>query len=186
MSVVTRIHLIIAMLALLLGGALHASQPPLPPRPNISEYQDQEEFVKDILVWEKLRVTLTAPAEKKASSEPSSKNSRPSYAEDWHHVVGPEDLDTALKNAQGYEQPHYTAQHRFNRTTHVSFPLQHLRSEEMAKKAAEGNPDIATSALQTEIEVLPGRIIGQLDQLQLFTVKEHAPDQAFTSNSLTN
>lgn len=102
----------------------------LGPRPDISDYQQRDDFVRDVLAWEKRRATLS---EQLANGTlPDSEGN--SQDHDWHHVSGPEDLDTALRNAEGYVQPHYQQPYRFDRTTHISFPLKRLPSEQLANK----------------------------------------------------
>jgi hypothetical protein len=110
----------------------------LPPRPKIEHYQDRDAFVADILRWQRERDALSAraargelpplPADSGAEHDPA----------DWHTITGPEDLETAVRNAYGYEQPHYAEPLRFNRTTHISFPLESLPSEAMADKVIDG------------------------------------------------
>src|SRR5690606_7970122 len=129
---------------LLLIGAAGANAQQLPPRPQISDYEDQAAFVADVLAWEKLRDQLAnSPA---PEPEPSS------APHDWHHVTGPEDLETAIMNAEGYEQPVYREQLRFNRTTHISFPLPKLDSREMAEKAAAAEAAALKEGLLNEAE----------------------------------
>lgn len=113
----------------------------LPPRPKIENYQDRDAFVADILRWQRERDQLSAraargelpplPADSAAEHDPT----------DWHTITGPEDLETAVRNASGYEQPEYQEPLRFNRTTHISFPLEKLPAEAMADKAVDGALD---------------------------------------------
>lgn len=113
----------------------------LPPRPKMEDYQDRDAFVADILRWQRERDQLSAraargelpplPADSAAEHDPA----------DWHTITGPEDLDTAVKNASGYQQPEYEEPLRFNRTTHISFPLEKLPAEAMADKAVDGALD---------------------------------------------
>ena len=109
------------------------------PRPNIEHYDNRDEFVRDILAWERRREELESAwlSGKLNLSEPDESD----LAHDWHHVTGPEDLETAIQNAEGYEQPHYLEQFRFNRTTHVSFPLDPLAPEQMASRRVEPPAD---------------------------------------------
>lgn len=110
----------------------------LPPRPKMEDYQDRDAFVADILRWQRERDQLSAraargelpplPADSAAEHDPA----------DWHTITGPEDLETAVRNASGYQQPEYEEPLRFNRTTHISFPLEKLPAETMADKAVNG------------------------------------------------
>ena len=122
------------------------------PRPDIHSYQRQDQFVTDLLAWQARREQLKKRLEKGESLSGSAAENE----HDWHHVTGPEDLDTAISNAKGYQQPRYRELRRFDRTTHISFPLDPLEQEQLADKAlsAENLPqptleeDIPESILQ--------------------------------------
>lgn len=103
----------------------------LGPRPDIHDYPRQDQFVTDLLAWQQRKSRLVEKLARGESISPP----RPSTPRDWHHVTGPEDLDTAVRNARGYEQPHYREPIRFNRTTHISFPLAPLPGQQLADKA---------------------------------------------------
>lgn len=152
---------LIALLLLTSTTAIQAQQ--LPPRPQISDYEDQTAFVADVLAWEKLRDHL--------ASNPAPEPEQAETAHDWHHVTGPEDLDTAIMNAEGYEQPVYREQLRFNRTTHISFPLPKLDSREMAEKAAAAEAAALKEGLLNEAELLSEYLHEQLDQLRALTAR---------------
>tara|TARA_R110002073_G_scaffold84612_3_gene201657 strand:+ start:129975 stop:130529 length:555 start_codon:yes stop_codon:yes gene_type:complete len=164
----------IAVLLLLLSVALSAqSQPaPLPPaeapspRPEISEYEDERQFVIDVLAWEKQQAEIAAaniaPPDMSITNDPH----------DWHHVTGPESLSVAIENADGYVQPNYKETYRFNRTTHISFPLPKLISTEMAEEAATGSATQLDEELLTQMEKLPEQVVDQINQLQAFSAQE--------------
>lgn len=129
----------------LTGQADRASVRPedyLPPRPQLSEYQDENAFVADMLAWQRARAGVIERIERGELPPPA-----PSHRQDndWHHVTGPEDIDQAVNNARGYQQPRYREKRRFNRTTHLSFPLPPLPVEQMADEGVdltpEGTPD---------------------------------------------
>lgn len=145
-----------ASIALLItaGTALAASLAPadedilrkaLGPRPEIRNYSQQDQFVTDLLAWKARRKELTDKLLQGKDILPP----RPEQPDDWHHVTGPEDLDTALQNAEGYQQPNYKEPLRYDRTTHLSFPLPPLGKQQLAKERLEpvrpplkaGNPD---------------------------------------------
>lgn len=68
----------------------------------------------------------------------------------WHTVTGPENLDQAVRNAWGYQQPEYEEPLRFDRTTHISFPLPALPGSAMSEHTIEGSitrDDINTDGL---------------------------------------
>ncbi len=112
-------------------GQQQALEQALGPRPDIQNYRRQDQFVTDLLAWQQRKTRLTARLSRGESITPP----RPSTPNDWHHVTGPEDLDTAVRNAHGYVQPTYREPIRFNRTTHVSFPLAPLPGQQLADKA---------------------------------------------------
>lgn len=112
-------------------GQQQALEQALGPRPDIQNYRRQDQFVTDLLAWQQRKTRLTARLSRGESITPP----RPSTPKDWHHVTGPEDLDTAVRNAHGYVQPTYREPIRFNRTTHVSFPLAPLPGQQLADKA---------------------------------------------------
>ncbi|MDF1782424.1 MAG: hypothetical protein P1U67_14115 [Alcanivoracaceae bacterium] len=173
-----------AFVAIMLAGAVtlptFASSASISRRPQISDYDDQSKFVADVLAWEQQqRLAAASPAEKNAANK--SKNN----PHDWHHVTGPENLDTAVHNAEGYVQPNYQEQRRFNRTTHISFPLQKLEVEEMAKETAPAPPAAPEVSRLSEMEKLPEHVLEQLDQLQLFTAQEAAAPTFLQSSAMT-
>ena len=147
-------------LALAEGGYLTGW---LPPRPKMENYQDRDAFVADILRWQRERDELSAraargelpplPADSGAEHDPA----------DWHTITGPEDLDTAVRNAHGYEQPHYAEPLRFNRTTHISFPLESLPSEAMADKVIDGVLDESHAGKRSG--ELTGTLLEDLDEI---------------------
>ena len=162
--------LFLTTLLLAMPGPQALADNGLPPRPDIADYEDQNRFVADVLAWEKqVKARRTNPT--------PAPESRPAGEHDWHHITGPEDLDVALRNAHGYEQPHYKEPLRYNRTTHISFPLQHLGFDEMASQTAAGDARTPQARPLSEMETLPAHLIEQLDRLQLFSARETQPDQ---------
>ena len=86
---------------------------------------------------------------------------------DWHIVTGPEDLDQAVSNARGYQQPAYEEPVRFDRSTHISFPLAPLPGESMARQAIDGALDVATEPGDKSV-ALPAEVIeGSPDNLSV-------------------
>ena len=134
----------------------------LGPRPDIDAYSNRDDFVRDVLAWEKHRQQLEQAWRNGAlsleigSGEPGG--------HDWHEVTGPEDLDTAVRNASGYQQPHYREPYRFNRTTHISFPLDPLAPDQMATRVVE-----SPGQLTEDPEEVTAR---QLAEQELVTVDE--------------
>ena len=152
----TTIMLISAMALALSGQALAAqgvesSQDALAralgPRPEIRDYTRQDRFVTDLLAWQRHKSELEAKLARGESIAPPAPAPQPN----WHHVTGPEDLDTALHNAQGYKQPNYQEPIRYDRTTHLSFPLPPLPQQQLSEKALTGEPPASADPGKEEI-----------------------------------
>ena len=152
----TTIMLISAMALALSGQALAAqgvesSQDALAralgPRPEIRDYTRQDRFVTDLLAWQRHKSELEAKLARGESIAPPAPAPQPN----WHHVTGPEDLDTALHNAQGYKQPNYQEPIRYDRTTHLSFLLPPLPQQQLSEKALTGEPPASADPGKEEI-----------------------------------
>ena len=152
----TTIMLISAMALALSGQALAAPGVESPqdalaralgPRPEIRDYTRQDRFVTDLLAWQRHKSELEAKLARGESIAPPAPAPQPN----WHHVTGPEDLDTALHNAQGYKQPNYQEPIRYDRTTHLSFPLPPLPQQQLSEKALTGEPPASADPGKEEI-----------------------------------
>ncbi|MDX1804571.1 MAG: hypothetical protein R3292_10855 [Alcanivorax sp.] len=160
----------LALLMLALGaGIAHASDADqlarvMGPRPDIHDYTSQDQFVQDLLAWKARRAELKR---KLAHGERIAPPLPPKHY-DWHHITGPEDLDTALKNAKGYVAPHYKAKKRYNRTTHLSFPLPHLSGGQMASESISGALEKVPQkpAKQDESGLIPEKLLEDTEQIQ--------------------
>ncbi|MZR63462.1 hypothetical protein [Alcanivorax sp. DP30] len=131
----------------------------LGPRPEIRNYSQQDQFVTDLLAWKSRRKTLTRKLLKGEAILPPA----PEQPGNWHHVTGPEDLDTALQNARGYQQPNYKEPRRYDRTTHLSFPLPPLGKQQLAKERLEPvRPPLKTNNPDNNLEP----ILEEASQLQ--------------------
>lgn len=107
-----------------------ASQP-LRERPQLEDYTDTDRFIADVLAWERQKRDLQQAASNEQFRQPPE-------TDDWHNVTGPEELDEALRKAYGYRQPQYKEKYRYNRTTHLSFPLEKLESRQLSSQAITG------------------------------------------------
>lgn len=119
------------------------------PRPRIEDYQNREAFVADVLAWQKDRNDIIELARQGALPEITEQSV--AEAHDWHTVTGPEDLNTAVMNASGYQQPVYKERRRFNRTTHISFPLPPLPVESLSASAVNDSLGKPPATLETEL-----------------------------------
>lgn len=152
----TPIMLISVMMLALNGQALGAQEVESPQealaralgaRPEIRDYTRQDRFVTDLLAWQRHKSELEA---KLARGEPIAPPA-PAPQPNWHHVTGPEDLDTALHNAQGYKQPNYQEPIRYDRTTHLSFPLPPLPQQQLSEKVLTGERPVPADPAKEEI-----------------------------------
>ena len=152
----TFIMLISVMMLALNGQALAAQDVGSPqealaralgPRPEILDYTRQDRFVTDLLAWQRHKSELEAKLARGESIAPPAPAPQPN----WHHVTGPEDLDTALHNAQGYKQPNYQEPIRYDRTTHLSFPLPPLPQQQLSEKALIGERPVPADPAKEEI-----------------------------------
>ncbi|MQX52864.1 hypothetical protein [Alcanivorax sediminis] len=131
----------------------------LGPRPEIRNYSQQDQFVTDLLAWKARRESLTEKLRAGEDILPP----QPEKPDDWHHVTGPEDLDTALQNAEGYQQPRYKEARRYDRTTHISFPLPPLGKQQLAKERLE---PVRPPLRAITNETVPAPLLDETSQLQ--------------------
>lgn len=169
------------LLALLLIplAALAADSPTLdnrlPPRPSIDDYQERAGFIADILAWKRQRDALAAKAAR-GELPPLSEGSEAHHdPDDWHHITGPEDLDTAIRNAHGYVQPEYQEPLRFNRTTHISFPLEKLPADSLASEVVDDALGVTPQHPTIADQQLPQRLLDELDDLNDLTRIQRQP-----------
>lgn len=149
---IQRMHIAFMLVvpALLFAGMSHADSGQVPEeRPTLENYDDPDRFITDVLAWEKHQ--RQNKTQKKQKSQKGHTSSEP---EDWHDITGPETLEGALRKARGYTPPDYKAQYRFNRTTHLSFPLPRLEGEQMSGQAITGGLREQTLE-QRSLEPLP-------------------------------
>ncbi|MBZ2190227.1 hypothetical protein K8B33_14045 [Alcanivorax sp. JB21] len=151
-------------LTLLLGGLLLMTSATASDRPVMSDYDDPQAFVADMLAWRNAGTSArgstdqgspdqNAPADDAAQASALGEGMKP-----WHRVTGPEDLEQAVSNADGYEQPHYQEPRRFERTTHISFPLPPLPADHMAREALTGDPALASDIEYSAVSI-PERLL---------------------------
>ncbi|WP_290516732.1 hypothetical protein [Alcanivorax sp.] len=164
----TPIMLISAMMLALNGQALGAQDVESPQealaralgaRPEIRDYTRQDRFVTDLLAWQRHKSELEAKLARGESIAPPAPAPQPN----WHHVTGPEDLDTALHNAQGYKQPNYQEPIRYDRTTHLSFPLPPLPQQQLSEKVLTGERPVPADPAKEEI---PEELLEENTRLQ--------------------
>ena len=143
--------LLLSGLLIMLAGTVMADG-----RPVMSEYDDAQAFVADMLAWRRsaLPDQATGAADAGTPQTPAlGEGMKP-----WHRVTGPEDLEQAVNNAHGYEQPRYREPRRFERTTHISFPLPPLPADSMAREALPSDPATAHGVEHSAISI-PERLL---------------------------
>lgn len=115
-------------------------------RPRLERFASYDEFLKAMVAWEARQTSAppaaTAPAAAqpvaKAPStrpipvpegvDPTSETAPPPLA-----ITGPEDLEVAVELAKDITHPDYTAPIRYNRSTHISFPLPSIDGSDMSQ-----------------------------------------------------
>jgi hypothetical protein len=65
--------------------------------------------------------------------DPTSETAPPPLA-----ITGPEDLEVAVELAKDITHPDYTAPIRYNRSTHISFPLPSIDGSDMSQASIPG------------------------------------------------
>lgn len=120
-------------------------------RPRLEHFASYDEFLKAMVTWEARQTSappaVTAPAAAqpvaKAPStrpipvpegvDPTSETAPPPLA-----ITGPEDLEVAVELAKDITHPDYTAPIRYNRSTHISFPLPSIDGSDMSQASIPG------------------------------------------------
>ena len=156
----TTFALFLAML--LVGDSGHAgSDRAQKERPQLDQYENPDRFVADVLAWERRQ-------RQRQKHKPQEKQGRTNTPDstDWHDITGPETLEGALQKARGYTPPDYEARYRFNRTTHLSFPLPRLEGEQMSGQAITGG---------LREETVKGRSLEPLPEMRM--ILEEASDE---------
>jgi len=137
----------------------------LPARPKIENYQDRAAFVADILIWQRERDALAARAARGELPPLPAESGAEHDPDDWHTITGPEDLETAVRNASGYQQPNYVEPLRFNRTTHISFPLESLAAEDMATEVIDGALEKAAQSKEQPANAMTEILLEELEEV---------------------
>jgi hypothetical protein len=146
--------LMLAVTALIFVSApLHAATDEQ--RPRLEHFASYEAFMKAMMAWEARPATppaptaappataaatsvakqpTTRPVPLPAGMDPTSEAAPPPLA-----ITGPEDLDTAVELAKDISHPDYTARIRYNRSTHLSFPLPSIDGNDMSQASIENS-----------------------------------------------
>ncbi|HCT39634.1 MAG TPA: hypothetical protein DF427_00330 [Moraxellaceae bacterium] len=134
----------LAIVALAIGSApLHAISDE-EGRPRLDQFSSYDAFMKAMVAWESRparphaikaqtaaatpRLPSTRPIPVPEGIDPTSESAPPPLA-----ITGPEDLDTAVELAKDISHPDYTAPVRYNRSTHISFPLPSIDGSDMSQ-----------------------------------------------------
>lgn len=159
--------LVLAVTALtFMSAPLHASSDDK--RPRLEQFSSYDEFMKAMVAWESRPPAVTAATAKPAAApqpakepstrpiplpegvDPTSETAPPPLA-----ITGPEDLETAVELAKDITHPDYKARIRYNRTTHLSFPLQSIDGSDMSQASVENALMVDKSTLDNDT-TLPG------------------------------
>ncbi|MFN3586576.1 MAG: hypothetical protein ACK4UT_03645 [Moraxellaceae bacterium] len=141
------LFILLACTALSLGfnPVLAAAEPEK--RPRLEEYPSTTAWLQALQAYDRRRepalATATPAKETPATSplplplpegmDPASEAAPPPLL-----ITGPEDLERAVELARDIHHPEYEQPIRYNRTTHLSFPLRTIESQDMSQ-AGIGN-----------------------------------------------
>lgn len=141
------LFILLACTALSLGfnPVLAAAEPEK--RPRLEEYPSTTAWLQALQAYDRRRepapATATPAKEAPATSplplplpegmDPASEAAPPPLL-----ITGPEDLERAVELARDIHHPEYEQPIRYNRTTHLSFPLRTIESQDMSQ-AGIGN-----------------------------------------------
>jgi hypothetical protein len=138
-----------ATLLTFVSAPLHASSDDS--RPRLDQFSSYDAFMQAMASWEARPIsrpmTASTPAATPTANapttrpiplpegmDPASEKAPPPLA-----ITGPEDLETAVELAKDISHPNYTARIRYNRTTHLSFPLQSIDGSDMSQTSIENS-----------------------------------------------
>ncbi len=121
-------------------------------RPRLERYASYDAFLKAMVAWESRQGSITAPAASIPASAPvadSTPSTRPiplpegvdpasETAPPPLAITGPEDLEVAVELAKDISHPDYKAPIRYNRSTHISFPLPSIDGSDMSQASIAG------------------------------------------------
>lgn len=106
-------------------------------RPRLQNYPSYYQFLQALEAWNKANPqgkvaqqptpAVEVPPPPPANIDPTSELAPPPFI-----VKGPEDLDQAVELARDIEHPDYKEKIRYNRTTHISFPLKSIDGSDMS------------------------------------------------------
>lgn len=149
--------LVMVIAALAFGSApLHASADKA--RPRLEQYASYNEFLRAMVAWESRPAATrekpetpvpvaadaqltTRPIPVPEGIDPTSETAPPPLA-----ITGPEDLDVAVKLAKDIKHPNYTNPIRYNRTTHISFPLHSIEGSDMSQASVPNALQVGKTA----------------------------------------
>lgn len=162
-------------LALVSVGSLAATNEE---RPRLQNYPSYYQFLKAMEAWNQAHAeaqnspapslseptpppTIEIPAPV-ANIDPTSEFAPPPFI-----VHGPEDLDVAVELARHIEHPDYKEKVRYNRSTHISFPLESIDGNDMSTASVGdalslgtvtgGSQSLSASQLSSLLEQEGGR-----------------------------
>lgn len=107
-------------------------------RPRLQDYPSYSQFLRAVAAWDRANPNgevvaknptpaIEIPPPPSTNIDPTSELAPPPFI-----VKGPENLDTAVELARDIEHPDYKEKIRYNRTTHLSFPLQSIDGQDMS------------------------------------------------------
>jgi len=180
--------LVLAIAALAFGSApLHAA--PDKARPRLEQYASYDEFLRAKVAWESQPPVTRSKPETPAAADaqlttrpipvpvgidPTSETAPPPLA-----ITGPEDLDVAVALARNITHPNYTNPIRYNRTTHISFPLHSIEGSDMSQASVPNALQVGKTAND------PATPLAEIDQqLSHEQVKQNEIPKADTRDTM--
>ncbi|MDP2227388.1 MAG: hypothetical protein Q8J78_07910 [Moraxellaceae bacterium] len=151
-------YLLLSVLLLLaLGPAQVLAADPEERRPRLEDFASYTAYLQALQTFDQRQAERSKPAAARAKAspaisplplpvpegvDPASESAPPPLM-----VTGPEDMERAVELARSISHPEYVQRIRYNRTTHLSFPLSSIGSQDMSQSsvndalAVEGNTE---------------------------------------------
>ncbi|MDQ8037863.1 MAG: hypothetical protein REI12_10605 [Pedobacter sp.] len=114
-------------------------------RPRMEDYPSSYAFLQALESWNKAhpngtpasKPTVTTKPTPQVAQDPTSELAPPPF-----EVTGPESLDTAVEKARNIAHPAYKEKIRYQRSTHLSFPLHSIDGQDMSQVSVGDSLDL--------------------------------------------
>lgn len=163
----TALKLLAFALTSLSAGSLSAAAAE---RPRLQDYPSSYEFLQAMQVWKQAHPEGASPAgsssaktgtpaerrDQSSTVDPTSELAPPPF-----EINGPESLDVAVEKARDLLHPDYKEKIRYQRSTHLSFPLHTIDGHDMSQASVSDSLDIqgkTASEKKAELENLTAQL----------------------------